>query len=74
MIEDFTIWLIKLTGKAYTAFIITLAIMAGIGTGLKVMGLQKQRREHYEQEVHHERRSHEFDTRHGRKNRMGWKI
>ena len=30
MIEDFTIWLIKLTGKAYTAFIITLAIMAGI--------------------------------------------
>jgi len=51
MIEDFTIWLIKLTGKAYTAFIITLAIMAGIGTGLKVMGLQKQRREHYEQEV-----------------------
>ena len=50
-VKAFCLYLIRLTAKAYTAFILTIAIVAGILTGLQVAGLVRPRT----QPANHER-------------------
>ena len=41
--KTFIWWLIRLTGRAYAAFIITVAVVAGIFAGLRAVGIVRPR-------------------------------